>query len=49
MSRRPHFRSQGVAITAGVALFLAGSYCLHDAWEGRGRPMPRILRPFSWW
>lgn len=49
MSRRPHIKSQAAAVVLGVALFVAGSWCLHDAWEGRGRELPRVLRPFSWW
>jgi hypothetical protein len=49
MSRGPTFRSQTAAIVTGVALFLAGSYCLYDAWEGRGRHTPRVFRPFTWW
>lgn len=46
---RPRFKSQTTAVVVGVALFLAGSYCLHDAWDGRGRPVPKIARPFTWW
>jgi hypothetical protein len=47
--RRPFFRDQGVALAIGGVLFLAGSWCLHDAWERRGRPVPRLLRPLTWW
>jgi hypothetical protein len=47
--RRPLIPSKGTAIVLGVALFVAGSYCLYDAWEGRGAKTPRPLRPFTWW
>lgn len=47
--RRPLFRSAQTSVAVGVALFLAGSYCLWDAWEGRGGTTPRIARPFTWW
>lgn len=46
---RPLFRSQTTAIIVGASLFLAGAYCLYDAWEGRGAPTPRILRPITFW
>lgn len=46
---RPLVRSQGLAIAIGVGLFLAGSWFLYDAWEGRGRKTPRAFRPFTWW
>lgn len=47
--KRPLFQRQGTAVVVGLVLFVAGSYCLHDAWEGRGQAAPRLLRPFSWW
>ena len=47
--RRPLFRSQSTAVVVGAALFLAGSFCLYDAWERRGQPTPRAARPFAWW
>lgn len=46
---KPFFKDKEAAIAIGVVLFLAGSYCLYDAWEGRGGQTPRIARPFSWW
>jgi hypothetical protein len=46
---RLHFRSQRAAVATGIALFLAGSWCLYDAWEGRGARTPRLFRPFTWW
>lgn len=47
--KRPTFANPSTALVAGVAFFLAGSYCLHDAWDGRGRPVPWWARPFTWW
>lgn len=46
--RGPHFADQTVAIVFGVVLFAAGSWCLYDAWEGRGKRTPPPLRPFTW-
>ena len=34
---------------AGGFLFVAGAMLLHDAFERRGRPMPAVLRPFTFW
>lgn len=47
--RSPLFRSQTTAVVVGAALFLAGSWCLYDAYERRGGNTPRVLRPFTWW
>lgn len=47
--RRPLFRSQTTAVVLGAGLFLAGSWCLYDAWERRGAATPRMARPFTWW
>lgn len=47
--RRPLFRRQGTAVVVGAALFLAGSFCLYDAYDRRGGQTPRVLRPFTWW
>lgn len=47
--RRPFFPDKRAAIAIGAALFLAGSWCLYDAWEGRGGSTPRLLRPIAWW
>lgn len=47
--KRPLIRSQATAIAAGLGLYLAGSYVLWDAFEGRGAKAPLILRPFTWW
>jgi hypothetical protein len=47
--KRPFFRRQNTAVAVGVVLFLAGSACLYDAWEGRGDKTPKLARPFAWW
>lgn len=47
--KRPMFRNQTTAILVGGALFLAGSWCLYDAWERRGQSTPRIFRPVTFW
>ncbi len=47
--RRPLVASQSAAIVGGLAAFGLGWVLLHDAWEGRGRPTPKLLRPFTWW
>jgi hypothetical protein len=46
---KPLIRDQATAVFVGVALFLAGSFCLYDAFERRGGATPRVLRPFTWW
>jgi hypothetical protein len=46
--RHPFVPDRRVAVAAGVVLFLAGSWFLYDAWEGRGLKTPRIARPFTW-
>jgi hypothetical protein len=43
------FRSRRTALAAGaagVALMWLG---LYEAYEGRGRPTPKWLRPITWW
>lgn len=45
----PHLRDHRTAVAVGVALFLLGSWFLHDAYEGRGRKAPFVMRPFTWW
>lgn len=44
----PWFKDRYTALAVGAALFLAGSWCLYDAWEGRGRKTPLPVRPFVW-
>lgn len=45
----PAIRSQRTAIVVGLAGFGVGWWGLWQAFEGRGRPTPRPLRPFTWW
>jgi hypothetical protein len=47
--KRGRIPNQTVAVVLGVGFFLAGSWFLYDAWEGRGATTPRIFRPFTWW
>lgn len=47
--KTPYFRKPETAVALGVAFFLAGWWCLYDAYDGRGRDTPKILRPFTWW
>lgn len=49
MIPRPLFRSQAAAVGVGLVLFVAGSWCLHDAWERRGLTPPWPVRVISWW
>lgn len=43
------FRRQGTAIVVGLAGLGLAWVGLWDAYEGRGRPTPRVLRPITWW
>lgn len=47
--RRRLFKDQRSAIIVGLVLFIGGAIVLHDAYEGRGRNTPLLLRPFTWW
>ena len=47
--KRPLVADQTTAVVLGLTAFGVGWLMLWDAWEGRGRPTPRILRPFTWW
>lgn len=40
MSRPALIRDRGVELALGVALFLAGAWLIHDAYEGRGKNRP---------
>lgn len=46
---RPWFKSSTTAAVTGVILFAAGWACFYDAYDGRGRDQPKLLRPFTWW
>lgn len=41
---RPLVRNRDTALYVGLALWLAGSVLLWDAWEGRGRRRPLAAR-----
>lgn len=47
--KKPLFRNKNTAVIVGGALFVAGSFCLYDAWERRGGQTPKVLRPVTWW
>lgn len=47
--RHPFVPDQKMAIAIGAGLFLLGAWFLYDAWEGRGKKTPRILRPITFW
>jgi hypothetical protein len=40
----PVIPDRRTAQLAGVVLLVAGAYCLYDAYEGRGRPRPFLMR-----
>jgi hypothetical protein len=46
---RPLVADRRVALWAGIALFVGGAILMRDAYEGRGRDTPLILRPFTFW
>lgn len=44
MARQRIIRDRKVAICVGVAMVVAGSYLVYDAYEGRGRFRPFLMR-----
>lgn len=46
MKKRPIVADQRVAIVGGLLAIVVGWGLLYDAWTGRGRPTPVVLRPF---
>lgn len=42
-------KDQTLAAVLGIGVFVLGSLMIRDAFEGRGRSLPKPLRPFSWW
>lgn len=46
---RPHFKNPNAAAVLGVAFLGAAWFCLYDAYDRVGRPLPRWLRPVAWW
>lgn len=49
MARRPLFASQTTAFVVGAVLFTAGTWCLWDAWPGRGQKAPWIVNKLAPW
>lgn len=49
LQRRRLFKDQSTAVLVGLVLFGVGALVLHDAYEGRGKSTPLVLRPFTWW
>jgi hypothetical protein len=47
--RRPVVGNPQLGVALGLASFAAGWFFLWDAYDGRGRDQPRLLRPFTWW
>lgn len=47
--RLPKFKDPRVATIVGLGLFVAGAYCLKNAFDDRGVQQPIWLRPFSFW
>jgi len=47
--RKPFIRNHKTAVLLGLALFAVGALVLWDAYEGRGKSTPRILRPVTFW
>jgi hypothetical protein len=45
--RRPCFRDPRLAVAIGVAAGALAWFCLWDAFQRRGQPTPRPLRPFT--
>jgi hypothetical protein len=43
VSAGPHFPDQRAALLLGAALLIAGTYCIYDAYDGRGRARPYWL------
>lgn len=41
---KPHIANQRTAFWLGVGFYLAGTFCLWDAHEHRGKDRPFILR-----
>jgi hypothetical protein len=40
---------RNMEILLGLAALALGALLLRDAYEGRGRSQPALMRPFSWW
>lgn len=49
MPKRPVIGDPRLALLVGLAAYAFGSWCLYDAFEGRGKRTPMVLRPITWW
>lgn len=49
ITRSRHFMSPTMEVGAGIVFFLLGAWFLYQAYDGRGRDTPKILRPFTFW
>jgi len=49
VSRPRHFMPQTFEVIVGLLLFALGAWFIYQAYDGRGRDQPKILRPFSFW
>lgn len=49
MRRRHLIRDRQLEVLAGLGALVLGAILLRDAYEGRGRDQPKLLRPFSFW
>lgn len=49
ISKPRHIFPAGGEILAGVLFFAIGAWFLYQAYDGRGRDQPKLLRPFSFW
>jgi hypothetical protein len=50
MPPRGHYiQSQRLESAVGLLLFVGGAFLLYDAYDGRGKDQPRVLRIFSFW
>lgn len=49
MARKPLIADFTTCLVVGLLVFALGGLLLHDAYEGRGKQAPLILRPFTWW
>lgn len=46
---KPMVKDHLTAVWIGVLLFAAGAWFLYDAYERRGRPTPKWMRPVTFW
>lgn len=49
MIKRPYIANQHAELGVGAVLVVVGFALLWDAWDGRGRPAPKLLKPLLPW